>query len=203
MHCRERQDFAIALTGAGGALLSKAASGGATPTTAVLASAGLLSIFNLAVTDNQRFAAAKRAVKVYEGKSLPGLAVKQFAVAKKWYKLVALQIIGELAGLIWMIRGNAFKGAATFMAANVLFFVLGAGDAKHDMLGLPAPMKPKLQKFVLTTDLTLLVAALLAAYTPIGTILNTVGALLLSAGLMIGAVEGVPKWLGALTALRG
>ena len=56
------------------------------------------------------------------------------------------------------------------MAANVAFFLLGAGETKHDEIGVPAPMKPGLQTFVLTTDAVLMGAALCGALAPVGSL---------------------------------
>ena len=47
---------------------------------------------------------------------------------------------------------GVLRGGVAFMAANVAFFLLGAGDTKHDEIGVPAPMKPGLQTFVLTVS---------------------------------------------------
>ena len=61
-------------------------------------------------------------------------------------------------------------------------------------------MTPALVKFVLTTDLVLFGAALLAAIAGAGRA-RTVSALVLCVGMLIGAVEGVPKTVAALKAL--
>ena len=77
-------------------------------------------------------------------------------------RLLLLQLLrmhpprGQVLSLGYMIRartpGGVLAGGACFMFANLLFFVLGAAKAKHDGDGLPAPIKPGLAKFVLTTD---------------------------------------------------
>lgn len=247
--------------GLGGALLSRVAGAGSKVDAAVLASTGLLATLNLAVTDNARYASAKRALAVYEGKvSLPGQAVQQLAVAKKWMNLVRLQLVGQLAGLVWMARAGSptgvLRGAVVFMAANVAFFLLGAATAKHDEVsrraakrpwprwgapgpsgalasnaatavrtptphtlparvltteaaappphsqrGLPAPMRPQLQKFVLSTDIVLCASALVASALAPGSAGRAATSGVFVAGCMIGAVEGVPKTVAALQAL--
>ena len=86
------------------------------------------------------------------------------------------------------------------MAANLLFFLLGAAEAKHDAEGRPAPIKPSLAKFVLTTDAVLLAAALLGSLAAAGTLASAIGSYVFAAGCVIGAVEGAPK---TVTAIRG
>ena len=71
-------------------------------------------------------------------------------------------------------------------------------DAKHDDDGVPAPMKPKLKRFVLITD-TVLFAAAASAYAG----LAPAAAWVFAAGCMIGAVEGAPQWLKAVKGLVG
>ena len=107
----------------------------------MLASAGGLAIFNLAATDNARFASAKRAVKVYEGKvSLSGQALEQRGMAFQWYtSLVRLHVFAQVVALACMARATTatlvLQGATAFMGANVAFFLGGAGAAKHDENG--------------------------------------------------------------------
>ena len=154
----------------------------------------------LAVTDNARYASAKRAVARVENAELP-LA----KLAKQWYNAVRVQTFGGFAALLWMARASSSTGVmragAAFMAANVAFFLLGAGNAKHDKDGLPAPMKRELQKFVLTTDLVLFGAAFARALAPAGSMGRAVLAGIFSAGCLIGAVEGVPMTVASLRAL--
>ena len=106
---------------------------------------------------------------------------------------VPQQIFGQLAALVWMARATSptgvLRGGVAFMAANVAFFVLGAGDAKHDDLGLPAPMKPGLQTFVLTTDAVLMCAALCGALAPAGSICRAAASGVFATGCLIGAAE--------------
>jgi hypothetical protein len=195
----------VACVGLGGALLSRA-SGAAGAERAVLGSAGLLSIFNLAPTDSARYASGKRAVKNYEGRqSLPYGAQAAADLAKKWYKLVQARQLGQLVGLVMMIdsRFSVLTGAAVFMGANVGFLALGSGDAKHDDDGLPAPMKPGLYKLVLGTDVVLLSACLAGVTAAAGSARLAVASYVFSAGCLIGAAEGVPKFISAVKGLVG
>ena len=186
--------------GLGGLLLRAATTSGLSSTTLVYASTGLLAALNLAVTDNQRYASAKCAAGRVENPELP-LA----KLANQWYTAVRVQLLGQLIGLVWMVRANGptgvLRGAATFMAANVGFFLLGAGGAKHDANGLPAPMTPQLGKFVLITDIVLMGSAVAGACAPVGSTLRATFACLFAVGCLIGAVEGVPKTVIALKAL--
>ena len=89
------------------------------------------------------------------------------------------------------------------MLANVLFFLFGAGASKHDGNGFPAPMKPSLLKFVLTTDLTLFTAACAGSLAAAGSTARIALSLLFAAGCMIGAIEGVPAFVTAIKSLMG
>ena len=180
-------------TGLGGTLLYRAAEVGSFgAASAVLGSAGLLAALNLAVTDTARYASAKRATS----SESPGKE------ASKWYKLVRVQVFGQVAGLTWMCvaRGptGVLRGAAAVMAANVLFFLFGAAEVRHDAQGLPAAMPPGTAKFVLGTDMVLFGAAMLASV--FGS-MRTVGSFVFATGCLIGAAEGAPKTAAALKSL--
>ena len=85
--------------GLGAALLRRAVSAGSGVDTAVLASTGLLATLNLAVTDNARYASAKRAIAKVENPELP-LA----KLAARWYTVVRVQVLGQFVGLVWAAR---------------------------------------------------------------------------------------------------
>lgn len=193
----------VAYTGLGVALLSRAAGAGAGYNAVVLASTGLLSILNLGPTDNARYASGKRAVAAYKDKvSLPYGAIAQAEIAKKWFTLLKLRLLGQVASLVIMTRASSpagsLAGAAGFMATNVAFCLLGGLSAKHDGDGVPAPTKPKLQKFILTTDSVLLSAALIGALSG-----SAVAAYVYSAGALIGAAEGAPQFVSTVKGLVG
>ena len=167
----------------------------------VLASTGLLATLNLAVEDNARYASAKRALAKVENEELP-LA----KLAKQWYTAVRAQVFGQLAGLLYMARAatpaGVLYGAVIFMTANVAFFLLGAGDSKHDLVGVIAPMNAKQKQIVLSTDLVLLGAAYVGAslwWNPLGSF----GKYVYATGCLIGAAEGLPKTVAAVKALAG
>lgn len=195
----------FASVGVGGALLFRAsAASGANA--AVLASLGGLSVLNLAVTDNARYASTKRALAAYRGRGLPlGAALAQRAAAHRWKRCVTVQLVGQFAGLVWAARAasaaGVLRGAAAFMGAQVAFFALGAAESKHDAAGLPAPMKSETRSFVLVTDAVLFGAALLASLSCAGSAARTVGSGVFAAGALIGAAEGVPKTVAALKGL--
>ena len=155
---------------------------------------------SLATIDNTRYAGAKRAMALVEG-----IVPSQKGLAKRWYDLVRLHLAGQVISLIWMVRAQCaatvLRGAAAFMATNLLFFLLGAAEAKHDGDGRPAPIKPSLAKFVLTTDAVLLGAALGGSLAAAGTLGRSIGSYVFSAGCLIGALEGAPKTATALKKL--
>ena len=223
----------VANVALGSTLLYRAASANGA-NALVLASTGLLATCNLALTDNARYASAKRAMAKVENVELP-LA----KLAKRWYNAVRvqvasaplhlctstplhastpcpfaplhgrtyapLQVFGQLVALVWMARASSptgvLRGGVAFMAANVAFFLLGAGETKHDGIGVPAPMKPGLQTFVLTTDAVLMGAALCGALAPVGSLGRAAASGVFATGCLIGAAEGVPKTAKALSSL--
>mmetsp|Transcript_26342 Transcript_26342/g.52888 ORF Transcript_26342/g.52888 Transcript_26342/m.52888 type:complete len:239 (-) Transcript_26342:141-857(-) len=172
--------------GLGGAMLFRAASPGPLPARAVLASTGLLAVFNLAVTDNQRYVGAKRAFARVED-----LPPGQMGLAKRWYDCVRIQVFGQLLGMLWMLCASPTAGAVIFMATNMIFFLKGAAEAKHDSDGLPAPFEPSpVKNIARITDGVLLVAAVNAAAAPTA-VLRAAGAFLFSALCLVGALEGI------------
>ena len=143
-------------------------------------------------------ASAKRAVKVYEGKvSLSGQALEQRGMAFQWYTLVRLHVFAQVVALACMARASTatlvLQGATAFMGANVAFFLGGAGAAKHDENGMPAPIKPGVLKFVLAVDSVLLAGAAVASLAAAGTTARAVGSYLFAGGCLIGVAEGLPK----------
>ena len=188
-----------AYTGLGLALLSRA-TGTSGSLRVVLASTGALATLNLATIDNSRYAGAKRASAL-----VAGIPKGQQGLAKQWYDIVRIHLIGQVAGLVWMVRASSavgvLRGAATFMAANVLFFLLGAAEAKHDGDGRSAPIKASLVKFILTTDVVLFMAALLGSLAPAASLGRAAGSYVFAAGCLIGAAEGAPKTATALKKL--
>lgn len=196
----------IAYTSLGATLLLRATSAQTCADTALYITTGTLALFNLAVTDNARLTGAKRALAIYSGRtSLPGAAVQQLALATKWYEIVRLHLIGQLAGLGWMARATsitgALAGAATFMGANVAFFLAGAGPAKHDPDGRPAPIKPAVLRFVVAADALIFCGALVGALATPSSMVRTVGLWTFVGGATIGAVEGLPKFASALKSI--
>ena len=183
-------------TALGCSLLIRSVGAGIDCAALVLASTGLLATLNLAVTDNARYTSAKRAISRVGDEELPSAEL-----AKQWYTAVRVQVFGQFLGLFWMAHGawislnptSVLRGGAVFMAANVAFFLLGAGAAKHDNRGLPAPMKPQLVLFILTTDLVLFGGALLGALAPKASFFRAFFSCIFAAGCLIGAVEGAPK----------
>lgn len=181
-------------------LIANAAAATTGPSRTVLASAGCLAIFNLAVTDNERYAGAKRAFA-----RVKGMPSGQMGLAKRWYDLVRFHVLGQLIGVVWMVRAcspaGALRGGSAFMAANVLFFIGGAAAAKHDKDGLPAPIKPSLVKFIAGVDSILLLAACFASKCATGTLGHAIGSYVFAAGCMIGAAEGLPKTVATVQKL--
>ena len=68
----------------------------------VLASTGALASLNLATIDNSRYAGAKRAMALVDG-----IPKGQQGLAKQWYDIVRIHLIGQVAGLVWMVRASS------------------------------------------------------------------------------------------------
>lgn len=162
--------------------------------TAVLVTTALLSLFNLAPTDNARLTSAKRADQRYPPAS-SGLAKQRRQAAKTWRSTVRIKIAGQLLGLARMASAKSgvgvMRGAAIVMGANMAFFLCGGGQAMHDSDGAPAPMPAKLALTVLMIDTILTAAALLAASAPIESTRRAICGGVFAAGTLMGAMEGV------------
>jgi hypothetical protein len=158
---------------------------------AVLAATAALALFNLGPTDNVRLASAKRADKNTPPAS-SGKAKQLRQAAKTWRSVVRIKLIGQFVGLVWMAAGNSImKGAATVMAANMTFFLCGAGRAMHNANGEPAPMPGSMANMILTIDTILTSSALVAASAPVESTKRAIFAGIYAAGVSIGALEGL------------
>jgi hypothetical protein len=190
-------------TTVGTALLVKATKAATQADGLLLATTGLLAIINLGPVDNARLASAKRACKITPPAS-SGAAKRKRQAARTWRSVVRLKLVGQLAGLAWMaVASNVLRGAALVMVANMAFFLCGAGGARHNDQGLPAPMSGSASAAILLVDTALSAAALLGASSPIGSTRRAKCACLFSAGAFLGAAEGLPTFVGGLTALLG
>ena len=115
-----------------------------------------------------------------------------------------IKLVGQLAGLAWMVvASNVLRGAALVMMSNMAFFLSGAGGARHNDQGLPAPMSGSASAAILLVDTALSAAALLGASSHIGSTRRAICACVFSAGALLGAAEGLPTFVGGLAALLG
>jgi hypothetical protein len=194
----------IAYTSAGAALLYRAVQATTKTDTAVLAATAAIALFNLGPTDNARLASAKIAF-ANTPPAVSGKAKQLRQAARTWRSVVRIKLIGQFVGLIWMavaagststsISSSSSKGilqgAATVMAANMAYFVCGAGRAQHNDKGDPAPMPPGAATTILAIDTVLTAAALLAASSPVESTRRAVYAGIFVVGTSIGAIEGL------------
>jgi hypothetical protein len=159
---------------------------------AVLAATAALALFNLGPTDNARLASAKRADKNTPPAS-SGKAKQLRQAAKTWRSVVRIKLIGQFVGLVWMATSanSVMKGAATVMAANMAFFLCGAGRAMHNANGEPAPMPASMATMILTIDTILTSSALMAASAPMESTKRAIFAGIYAVGVSIGALEGL------------
>lgn len=176
------------------ALIFRATKAATTADAVVLVATSALAFFNLGPTDNTRLASAKKADKNTPPAS-SGKAKQLRQAAKTWRSVVRIKLIGQIVGLFWMVSAKSgtgvLRGGATVMAANMAFFLCGAGRATHDADGAPAPMPPSLSSTILTVDTVLTVAALVGASSPIESARRTVFAGIFAVGASIGALEGL------------
>lgn len=182
----------FAYSGASAALLYRATKAVTKADQAVLIATATLSLFNLGPTDNARLKSAKRAEKIYPSCNPPSKHRKN---ALKWRSLVRIKLVGQLVGLVWMAAAKTsvdiMRGAATVMAANVAFFLSGAGEAMHDDDGMANPMPASKARGLLTIDAVLMIAALVAASSPADSARYARAAWIFAGGAMIGGLEGL------------
>lgn len=187
-------------TTVGTALLFKATQAATRTESLLLVTTGLLAIVNLGPVDAARFASAKRACKNTPPAS-SGAAKRKRQAARTWRSVVRIKLVGQLAGLAWMVAAsNLLRGAALVMMSNMAFFLCGAGGARHNDQGLPAPMSGSASAAILMVDTALSAAALLGASSLVGST-RTICAYVFSAGALLGAAEGLPTFVGGLAAL--
>lgn len=133
-----------------------------------------------------------------------GAAKRKRQAARTWRSVVRIKLVGQLAGLAWMVvASNVLRGAALVMMSNMAFFLSGAGGARHNDQGLPAPMSGSASAAILLVDTALSAAALLGASSLIGSTRRAICACVFSAGALLGAAEGLPTFVGGLAALLG
>ena len=111
-----------------------------------------------------------------------------------------LKLLGQVVGLVWATvaasKGNpaaVFEGVSGVMAANVGFWLAGAGGARHDDDGNPAPVPAKLVRTIGAVDALLLGVALFGAREAARLGSAPVCSLVLAAGCGLGIVENLPK----------
>lgn len=187
----------VAYSGASAALLFRATKTVTKADKAVLIATAALALFNLGPTDNARLASAKRADKRYPPCTPPSEHRKN---AIKWRSLVRIKLLGQLVGLVWMAatKTSVMRGAATVMAANMCFFLFGAGGAMHDEDGVAAPMPASKSRGLLTIDTILTVAALVALSSPLDSTRYVRCAGIYAGGAAIGGLEGLAVLIARL-----
>lgn len=161
---------------------------------AVLVATALIAAFNLGPTDNARLASAKKADNLYPPAS-SGVAKQRRQSAKTWRSVVRIKLIGQLVGLLWMALAKTSNGrllgGATIMAANMAFFLCGAGAAMHDDKGEYAPMDASKAQTILSIDATLAFAAIIAVASPMPSPRRTLNVAIYVGGVSMGALEGI------------
>jgi hypothetical protein len=186
----------IAYTSAAAALLEKAITKSSTKVqVAVLLATSALSLVNFGPSDNAKLASAKQAYK-NTPPATSGVAKQKRQAAITWRSVVRIKLVGQLLGLIWMVRANTFagvmRGAATIMAASVAYFLCGAGRSRHDDQGNWDPM-PSNKAIII--PLVLMGVALAGAGAPVESTKHAVLCGVFAAGTAVGALEGMPKFL--------
>lgn len=193
--------FPIAYTSIGATLLYRAVQATTVADTAVLAATGAIALFNLGPTDNVRLASAKAAYAKTPPAS-SGKAKQLRQAARTWRSVVRIKLVGQFVGLVWMAVAAAkinspgiLRGAATIMAANMAYFLCGAGGAQHDYKGDSAPMPPGTASAILAMNTVLSAAALLAASSPLAYTRRKVCTGIYAVGVGFGAMEGLANLL--------
>ena len=184
----------VAYASASATLLFRATKAATKQDATVLVATALLALLNLAPTDNIKLASAKKADKLYPPANT-GKAKQLRQSAKTWRSVVRIKIIGQMMGLLWMATAKTsngiLRGGAAIMAANMAFFLCGAGGARHNDEGESDPMPADTARAVLTIDATMAGAALLAAASPFPSPRRTLNVGIFVVGVAMGALEGV------------
>lgn len=191
---RSAKILPVAYTGIGATLIVRAVQATTRADAAVLAATGAIALFNLGPTDNARLASAKKAYANTPPAS-SGKAKQLRQAAKTWRSVVRIKLVGQFGGLIWMAvaasSNGILRGAATVMAANMAFFLCGAGGATHNSKGEFAPMPTETARSILTMNTILVAAALAAARAPLLSTRRHVLAGIYAVMVGIGAIEGM------------
>ena len=103
-------------------------------------------------------------------------AMSKREAAKTWREAIHMKIFWHFLALYSTTRkGSALVGAALLFAASFGFWCMGAGAARHDEMGAPAPVDPKVVRIIASVDIALLATALFGAFCPhIGSLLSFV-----------------------------
>ena len=174
------------------ALAYKATAVATAPEAAVCVTTALLAAVDLGPTANAQLASAKRAMKATAPASAGAAKAKRQA-ALTWRKAVRIKIVGQVLGLASMAVGDVFQGAACTLAANLGFWFVGAGAARHDGDGVLTPVPPGLVRIIFCIDALICLGAYAASRAPPGSAERLLSAGLVVGGMLFGILEKLPK----------
>jgi len=200
----------VAYTSAAAGLAWRAAQATTRADVGVLLSTALLAVVDLAPTAAAQLASSKRAIAVVPPAST-GIAKERRYAAKKWHFVVRFKIAGQLCGLLWMLRAldpaGVLRGAACILFSNLSFWLLGAGQARHDGDGGWAPVPTRLTRTIGATDAVICALAFAGSLTAPGLPRFDRLSKMYSILLLCGVIEnfpsfakGLPVWLGIKSA---
>ena len=174
------------------ALAYKATAVATAPEAAVCVTTALLAAVDLGPTANAQLASAKRAMKATAPASAGAAKAKRQA-ALTWRKAVRIKIVGQVLGLASMAVGDVFQGAACTLAANLGFWFVGAGAARHDGDGVLTPVPPGLVRIIFCIDALICLGAYAASRAPPASAERLLSAGFVVGGMLFGILEKLPK----------
>ena len=163
---------------------------------AVLATSAAFGAFDLGPVSARQLASSKRAAKA---------SAPPTTLAKRWRSVVRVKLLGEIAGLAWMAAartpGGVRRGAVCVCASQLLFWLLGGGEARHDGDGVSSPTAGGIARAAVVVSTVSVGAALLAALAPVGSTQSAVGSWLFVGGAFSGSLlrgrryEAFKRWI--------
>ena len=166
----------------------------------VLLMTGLMSYFNFATKDNDRLKAAKRAVKRFDKHSEEDLKedAEIVSAAKIYKSAIRVKIFYQFLSLVCMglakTSRELYLGAGAVVGSTIVFLVMGGGRFQHNASGRLNPVSDEFIAKAYKLDLSILVAAIAAAFLKTPSVVRQICAAYIAFGYFGAALqEMAPK----------
>lgn len=189
----------LAYNAGSAAIVFRAATRASSPAeVALLGATAALATVDLGPTANRQLASAKRAYAATPPASA-GAPKRKRQAAKTWRAAVRAKLALQLGALAWAAtHASALQAAAAVFAAQSCFWLMGAGAARHDAEGVPAPVPPGLVRTIAAVDLTLLATAALGLAAWAAPRRAAACSWVCASGMMLGVLENLPAFVARL-----